>query len=85
MPIELAKHKHAYITCQTQTNRLIKIYIAPLQDPYSEALPIQAKRKRTVLRRWRNWYQAMLGRCLRSIGSSFQVVAATTKKNGFET
>jgi len=32
----------------------IEIYIAPLQDPYSEALPTQAKRKRTVLRRWWN-------------------------------
>jgi len=30
----------------------IKIYIAPLQDPYSEALPTRAKRKTTVLRRW---------------------------------
>jgi len=30
----------------------IKIYIAPLQDPYSEVLPNQAKWKRTVLRRW---------------------------------
>ena len=29
-------------------NQSIKIYIAPLKDPYSEALPTQAKRKRTV-------------------------------------
>jgi len=29
-------------------NQSIKIYIAPLQDPYSEALPTQAKRKRTI-------------------------------------
>jgi len=35
-------------------NQLIKIYIAPLQDSYSEALPTQAKRKRTVMRRWWN-------------------------------
>jgi len=28
----------------------IKIYIAPLQDTYSEALPTQAKRKRTEYR-----------------------------------
>jgi len=27
----------------------MEIYIAPLQDPYSEALPTQAKRKRTAL------------------------------------
>ena len=35
-------------------NQSIKIYIAPLQDTYSEALPTQAKRKRTVFRRWWN-------------------------------
>jgi len=29
-------------------NQSIKIYIAPLQDPYSDALPAQVKRKRTV-------------------------------------
>jgi len=46
----------------------IKIYIAPLKDPYSEALPTQAKWKKTVLRRWWNWEQAPFGRCLRSIG-----------------
>ena len=39
-------------------NQSIKIYIAPLQDPYSEALLTQAKQKRTVLRRWWNWEQA---------------------------
>jgi len=33
-------------------NQLIKIFIVPLQDPYSEVLPTQAKRKRTVSRRW---------------------------------
>jgi len=58
----------------------IKIYIAPLQGPYSEALPTQAKRKRTVLGRWWNWEQASFSRCLRSIGSSFQVVGPTTEK-----
>ena len=51
----------------------IKIYIAPPQDPYSEALTTQAKRKRAVLRRWWNWEQALFGRCLRSIGSPFHV------------
>src|SRR6218665_1097158 len=35
-------------------NQSIKIYIAPLQDTYSEALPTQAKRKGTVFRRWWN-------------------------------
>ena len=45
-------------------NQSIKIYIAPLQDTNSEALPTQAKRKRTLLRRWWNWEQAPFGRCL---------------------
>ena len=49
-------------------NQSIKIYLAPLQDTYSEALPTQAKRKRTVFRRWLNWEQAPFGRCLRSAG-----------------
>jgi len=35
----------------TSINYSIKIYITPFQDPYSEVLPTQAKRKRTVLRR----------------------------------
>jgi len=64
-------------------NQSVKFYIAlqaPLQDTYSEALPIQAKRKRTVLRRWWNWEQAPFGRCLRSTGSPFQVVGPTTEK-----
>jgi len=56
------------------------MYIAPLQDPYSEALPTQAKRKWTVLRRWWNWEQALFGRCLRSIGSPFHVAGPTTEK-----
>ena len=40
-------------------NQSIKIYIAPLQDPYSEVLLTQAKRKRTVLSRWWNssWHR----------------------------
>jgi len=57
-----------------------KIYIAPLQDPYSEALLTQAKWKRTVLRKLCNWEQALFGRCLRSIWSPFQVVGPTTEK-----
>ena len=35
-------------------NQSIQIYIAPLQDTYSEALQTQAKRKRTVFRSWWN-------------------------------
>ena len=50
-------------------NQSVKIYIAPLQDTYSEALPTQAKRKRTVFRRWWNWEQAPFGRCLWSTPS----------------
>jgi len=46
-------------------NQSVKIYIASIQDTYSEALPTQAKRKRTALRRWWNWEQAPFGRCLR--------------------
>jgi len=44
----------------------IRIYLAPLQDPYSEALPTQAKRRRAVLKKmlW-YWEQAPFGRCLR--------------------
>ena len=42
------------LTSFSHLNQSIKIYIAPLQDAYSEALPTQAKQKRTVLRRqWR--------------------------------
>src|SRR6218665_3038347 len=64
-----------------RNNQSIKIYIAPLQDPYSEALQTQAKRKRTVLRRWWNREQIPFGRCLRSIGSPFHVVGPTTEKH----
>src|SRR6218665_682953 len=40
------------MTSRTQViNQSIKIYITPLQDPYLEGLPTQAKRKRTVLRK----------------------------------
>ena len=34
--------------CCLLVNQSIKIDIAPLPDPYSEVLPTQAKRKRTV-------------------------------------
>src|SRR6218665_971498 len=61
-------------------NQSIKIYIAPFQESYSEALPTQAKRKRTVSRKWWNCEQAPFGRCLRSIGRPFQVVGPTTEK-----
>jgi len=72
-----------FISINQSVNQSIKIYIAALKDPYSEALPIQAKRNRTVLRRWWNWEQAPFGRCLRSIGSPFQVVGPTTEKERF--
>ena len=35
-------------TLNQSINQSIKIYIAPLQDTYSEALPTQAKRKRSL-------------------------------------
>ena len=39
-----------------------KICIAPIPDPYSEALPTQAKRKRTVFSRWWNqWRNNLAG------------------------
>ena len=60
-------------------NQSIKIYIALLQDTYSEAPPTQAKRKRTVFRRWWNWEQAPFGRCLRSTGNPFQVFGPTAE------
>ena len=37
--------------CSAASIQSITIYIAPLQDPYSEALLAQAKQKRTLLRR----------------------------------
>src|SRR6218665_1153517 len=33
------------ILCNQLFNQSVKIYVAPLQDTYSEALPTQAKRK----------------------------------------
>jgi len=59
------------------------MYIVPLQNPYSEALPTQAKRKTQfsegggIENRHRLW-----GGCLRSIGRPFKVVGQTTEKNG---
>ena len=53
-------------------NQSIKNYIEPLQDTYAEALPTQAKRKRTVFRRWWNCEHAPFGRCLRSAGGCFE-------------
>src|SRR6218665_1611048 len=61
-------------------NQSIKIYIAPLHDPYSEALLTQAKRKRTGLRRWWNGEQAPFGRCLKSIGRPVQAVGSRKEK-----
>ena len=40
-------------------NQSIKIYIAPLQDPYSEVLPTQAKQKRIEKRRRLGSYSAV--------------------------
>src|SRR6218665_1776344 len=46
--------KHSFGYFCLSINQSVKIYIAPLQDTYSEALPTQAKRKRRVFRRWWN-------------------------------
>jgi len=70
---------HWRISDPSTCNQSVKIYIAPLQDTYSEVLPTQAKRKRRVFRRWWNWEQAPFGRCLRSTGSSFQGFGPTTE------
>jgi len=40
--------EHLVSNMVTLINQSIKIYIVPIQDPYSEALPTQAKRKRTL-------------------------------------
>ena len=61
-------------TCRMHLhNQSIKVYKAPLQDPYSEVLPTQTKRKRS-LEKVVELRKAPFGRCLRSIGSPFQVV-----------
>ena len=57
-------------------NQSVKIYIAPLQDTYSEALPTQAKRKRSLEKVVE---LASFGRCLRSTGSPFQVFGPSTE------
>ena len=49
----IGENTHYYHNSQS-INQSIKIYIAPLQDTYSEALPTQANRKKTVFRRWWN-------------------------------
>jgi len=66
--------------CASLIIQSINIYIAPFQDPYSNAFPNQAKRKRIVFRSWWNWAQTPFERCLRSEGSPFQVVGPTTVK-----
>src|SRR6218665_1852187 len=43
-----------FINCYTSINQSVKMYVAPLQKPCSEALPTQAKQKRTVLRKWKS-------------------------------
>src|ERR1700733_14781505 len=59
------------------------IYIAPLQEIYSEALPTPVRRKRTVLRLERNTDGIDLGRRRSSRGSPFQVKGPRTEKARF--
>src|SRR6218665_3847298 len=55
IPYMYAQYGH---TCES-INQSIKIYIMPLQDTYSEALPTQAKRKRTVQEHCRKEHACM--------------------------
>src|SRR6218665_57285 len=59
----------------------IKICIAPLQDPYSEALPTQTTPKRTVLRRWWNCEQAPFGSALDLLEVHSTLLDQSQKKN----
>src|SRR6218665_1525957 len=59
-------HEFSIDLNQSAINQSVKIYIALLQDTYLEALPTQAKRKRTVLRRLWNENRHCLGGALGS-------------------
>src|SRR6218665_3046346 len=55
-------NKHEFFSINQSINQSIKIYIAPLQDTYSDALPTHAKRKRSLEKVVE--LQAPFGRCL---------------------
>src|ERR1043165_10141682 len=59
------------------------IYIAPLQENYSEALPTPARLKRAVLRCEKNIGEKVLGKRRSSRGRPFQVEGPTAKKARF--
>src|ERR1043165_7033420 len=59
------------------------IYIAPLQENYSEALPTPARPKRAVLMCEKNIGEKVLGKRRSSRGRPFQVEGPTTKKARF--
>src|SRR6218665_4149116 len=58
---------------------ITKIYIAPLQGYYSEALPILAKLKRTIFRVEWNVSERTLGSNRRANGSQFHTEGPTTE------
>src|SRR3984885_2542491 len=62
---------------------LMDIYIAPLQEIYSEALPTPAQRKRTVLRLERKTDEMDPRRRRSSRGSPFQFEGPRTEKAWF--
>ena len=71
------------ISINQSTNQSInQSKFIPLQEPYSEALPTQAKRKRTVLRRWWKWEQAHLGGALDLLEVHSTLLDQPQKKNG---
>src|SRR6218665_4190328 len=59
---------------------ILNIYIAPLQENYSEALPTPARSNKAVLRREKNAGEVVLLKMRSSEGRPFQVESPTTEK-----
>src|SRR6218665_1069552 len=59
---------------------ILNIYIAPLQENYSEALPTPARSNKAVLRREKNAGEVVLLKMRNSEGRPFQVEGPTTEK-----
>src|SRR6218665_1132971 len=58
---------------------ILNIYIAPLQENYSEALPTPARSNKAVLRREKNAGEVVLLKMRSSEGRPFQVEGPTTE------
>src|SRR6218665_652518 len=58
----------------------LNIYIAPLQENYSEALPTPARSNKAVLKREKNAGEVVLLKMRSSEGRPFQVEGLTTEK-----